>query len=120
MDFEQPQTPIMTDENVATAADMQHALNTERTRHGRSKRTTRQLQSQLDGFAECDLQLRSNIQSLQHTNTALAQEILRLRWTVNTLNGVIQAVCGHSQCHCQYYGRPLAPAYVDERINQPK
>ncbi|KFY32249.1 hypothetical protein V493_00382 [Pseudogymnoascus sp. VKM F-4281 (FW-2241)] len=118
MDFEQPKTPIMTDENVAIAADLRDATNAliaEKTRHGQ---TARRFQSQLDGFAECDLQLRSNVQTLQYTNTALAQEILRLRWTVDTLNGVIRAVCGHSQCHCQYYGKPLA--YVDERVNQPE
>ena len=120
MDIERPQTPIMADENVATAADMQHALKAERTKHGRTKQTTRRLQSQLDGFAECDIQLRLNIQVLQHTNTALAQEVLRLRWTVETLNGVIQAVCGHVQCHYQCCGRPLEPAYRDERVNQPE
>ena len=98
MDFEQPKTPVMTDENVAIVADLQHAtdaLIAEKTNHGRTKQTARRLQSQLDGYSECDFQLRSNVQGLQHTNTALAQEILRLRWTIDTLNGVIRAVCGH-------------------------
>jgi FtsZ-binding cell division protein ZapB len=86
---------------VTIAADLRRAANAliaEKTRHGQ---TARRLQSQLDGFAESDLQLRSDVQALQHTNTALAQEILRLKGTVDTLNGVIRAVCGHSQCHCQ-------------------
>ena len=116
MDFEQPKTPVMTEENVAIAADLRHAANAliaEKTRHGQ---TARRLQSELDGFAERDLQLRTNVQALQNTNSALAQEILRLRWTVDTLNGVMRTVCGHSQSHCQYYGRPLA--YVDERAHQ--
>ena len=118
MDFEQPKTPVMTEENVAIAADLRHAANAliaEKTRHGQ---TARRLQSELDGFAERDLQLRTNVQALQNTNSALAQEILRLRWTVDTLNGVMRTVCGHSQSHCQYYGRPLA--YVNERVHQPE
>ena len=118
MDFEQPNTPVMTYENVAIAADLRNAANAligEKTRHGQ---TARRLQSQLDGFEERDLQLRANVRALQHTNTALAQEILRLRWTVDTLNAAMRAVCNHSQRHCQYYGRPVA--YVDERVHQPE
>ncbi|KFY67705.1 hypothetical protein V496_01441 [Pseudogymnoascus sp. VKM F-4515 (FW-2607)] len=91
MDLEQPKTPVMTDENVAIAADLRNAANAligEKTMHGQ---TARRLQSQLDGFEERDLQLRANVRALQHTNTALAQEILRLRWTVDTLNTAMQA-----------------------------
>ncbi|OBT50352.1 hypothetical protein VE04_08789 [Pseudogymnoascus sp. 24MN13] len=116
MDFEQPKTPVMTDENVAVAADLRHianALIVEKTKH---RQTAQRLRSQLDGFAARDLQLRSNVQALQHTNTALAQEILRLRWTVDTLNGAMRTVCDHSQYHCQYYGRPLAD--VDDHVHQ--
>lgn len=118
MEVEQPKTPVITSENVAIVADLQHTANAliaEKTRHGQ---TARRLQSQLDGFAEQDCQLRINIQALQNTNTALAQEVLRLRWTVDTLNGALRTVCDHSQHHCQCYGRPLP--YIDERVHQPE
>jgi phage shock protein A len=116
MDFEQPKTPVMTNENVAVATDLRHIANALIVKKTKHQQTAQRLQSQLDGFAARDLQLRSNVQALQHTNTALAQEILRLRWTVDTLNGAMRTVCGHSQYHCQYYSRPLAD--VDEGVHQ--
>lgn len=95
---EQIQTPIMANENAAHIADLQqHAadIEIERKRHERTKRASRRLQAQLSGFVEHDMRSRQHIQTLQSTNLALAQEIVRLRHTVDTLNGVIRMICGH-------------------------
>jgi len=95
---EQIHTPNMANENIAHVADLQQYaadIEIERKRHERTKRASRRLQTQLNGFAEHDMQLREHIQTLLNTNSALAQEILRLRCTVDTLNGVIRMICGH-------------------------
>ena len=106
MDFEDPvQTPTMAKENVASILDWQqraHAvenvLGIERTKHERTKHTSRRLQAAVDGYVESDFRARRQIQGLINSNVGLSQEILRLRCIVDTLNGVLRTICDHSTC----------------------
>lgn len=103
MDVEQLQTPIITCENVASAADELHAvdlLEVEKEKHQRTMQALSRLESQLDLFAEKDFQSSQYIQILENStsmqgqaNSALAQEVMRLRNIQETLNAAIQLIC---------------------------
>jgi len=74
------------------------ALEIEKQKYERVKQASRQLQAQMNGYGNSILRAREQIQGTTNTNIALTQEILRLRCTVETLNGVLRMICDHSTC----------------------
>ncbi|KFY69540.1 hypothetical protein V496_00160 [Pseudogymnoascus sp. VKM F-4515 (FW-2607)] len=108
MDIELPQTPIMKCENIASVADELHAidlLEVEKEKHQRTMQALRRLESQLDLFVERDFQSSQYIQLLENSssmqgqaNSALSQEVIRLRNVQETLNGAIQLICLNLNC----------------------
>ncbi|KFZ20620.1 hypothetical protein V501_00018 [Pseudogymnoascus sp. VKM F-4519 (FW-2642)] len=115
MDVEEPQTPVMTCENVANTADKLHAvdlLEIEKEKHQRTMQALQRLESQLDLFAEKDFQSNQYIQLLENSssmqaqaNSALAQEVMRLRNVQETLNAAIQLICLNLNCGNSTKGR---------------
>ncbi|KAH6670174.1 hypothetical protein B0J14DRAFT_598023 [Halenospora varia] len=112
VDFEEePQTPIMSNSNVADAHDWQSRANIaelelaiERKGLSREKRRTRRLQVEVNKHYET-LTLSKQVaneainqcQYLLNINSLLAQEIQRQRIAVETLEVVIQKICAQSQ-----------------------
>ena len=82
----------------ARAYTASKALDAEKKKYERAKQACRQLQAQVGGYGNSILRAREQIQGTTNTNMALSQKILRLRYIIETLNGVMRMICDHSTC----------------------